>query len=112
MPMLLSSRRKPVSLMIAALFPIIARELAKADDVPNIHWKLISPSLIGIAVRAHGMTWSACCRQAEPGTWLRHTLPIPVGFAKSYGGEEYLARVENDLDRLSDDGQRFCRSHD
>ncbi|WP_210552714.1 hypothetical protein, partial [Staphylococcus aureus] len=36
MPLLLSSRHKPVSLMIAALFPIIYREFAKADDVPDI----------------------------------------------------------------------------
>ncbi|MNR40757.1 hypothetical protein D3C85_1590780 [compost metagenome] len=29
--------------------------------------------------------------------------------AKSHGGEEYISRLENDLGRLSDEGQRFVR---
>jgi hypothetical protein len=55
MPSLLSARRQPVSLMIAALFPIIYGELAKADDVPDL-LKFI-PFFDGIAARPRGMNW-------------------------------------------------------
>ncbi|WP_194270602.1 hypothetical protein [Glaciimonas soli] len=48
---MLKAHRQPVSLMIAALFPIIYRELAKADDVSA----------------------DACCTWQVPGVYLEES---------------------------------------
>lgn len=113
MPMLLSSRRKPVSLMIAALFPIIYRELAKAGDVPDLlklipffDWDRCKNARHGLVEAFMSSNWRAG-DLALTAYRCGDVAKILERVAKSYGGEEYLARVENDLDRLSDDGQRF-----
>ena len=113
MPLLLSSRHKPVSLMIAALFPIIYRELAKADDVPDIlkfipffDWDRCKNARHGLVEAFMSSNWRAgdlaltAYRCGDVGKILERV-------AKSPGGEEYLSRVENDLGRLSADVQRF-----
>jgi len=113
MPLLLSSRHKPVSLMIAALFPIIYREFAKADDVPDIlkfipffDWDRCKNARHGLVEAFMSSNWRAgdlaltAYRCGDVGKILERV-------AKSPGGEEYLSRVENDLGRLSADGQRF-----
>ncbi|MCQ4279579.1 hypothetical protein NA643_10835 [Pseudomonas stutzeri] len=113
MPMLLSSRRKPVSLMIAALFPIIYRELAKADDVPELlkfipffDWDRCKSARHGLVEAFMSSNWRAG-DLALTAYRCSDVAKILGRVAKSYGGEEYLARIENDLNRLSDDGQRF-----
>lgn len=117
MPLLLSSRHKPVSLMIAALFPIIYRELAKADDVPDImkfipfsDWDRCKYARHGLVEAFMSSNWRAgdlaltAYRCGDVGKILGRVSKLP-------GGEDYLLRVENDLSRLSSDGQRFvCRT--
>ncbi|HBO2529472.1 hypothetical protein OLM64_28410 [Pseudomonas aeruginosa] len=117
MPLLLSSRHKPVSLMIAALFPIIYRELAKADDAPDIlkfipffDWDRCKNARHGLVEAFMSSNWRAgdlaltAYRCGDVGKILGRVSKLP-------GGEEYLLRVENDLSRLSSDGQRLvCRT--
>lgn len=112
MPLLLSSRRKPVSLMIAALFPLIYRELATADDIPDllkfipfVDWDRCKHARHELVEAFMTSSWRAgdlaltAYRCSDIDKILWHV-------AKSHGGEEYLSRIENDLSRLSDDGQR------
>lgn len=112
MPSLLRTRRQPVSLMIAALFPMIYRELAKANDVPDLlklfpffDWDRCKTARRELVDAFMSSSWHAgdlaltACRCGDVALILKRV-------AKSYGGEEYLARVENDLGRLNDDDRR------
>jgi hypothetical protein len=112
MPSLLRARRQPVSLMIAALFPMIYRELAKADDAPDLlmffpffDWDRRKTARRELVDAFMSSSWNAgdlaltACRCGEVDLILKRV-------AKSLGGEEYLARVESDLSRLNADDQR------
>jgi hypothetical protein len=107
LPTLMRSRREPISSMVAALFPILYRELAKVDDVPDLlklipflDWdrckaarhELVSAFISSPAWRPGDLALTAC-RCADVGKILRRT-------AKSYGGDAYLGRVDADLDLL------------
>jgi len=107
LPTLMRSGREPISSMIAAMFPIVYRELAKADDVPDLlkfipffDWdrckaarnELVSAFTSSPVWRPGDLAYAAC-RCAEIGKILRRT-------ARSYGGEAYLNRIEADLHRL------------
>lgn len=111
MPSLLRARRQPVSLMIAALFPVIYRELAKANDVPDLlkvfpffDWDRCKTARRELVDAFMSSSWHAgdlaltACRCGDVARILKRV-------AKSHGGEEYLARIENDLGRLNDDGR-------
>lgn len=111
MPSLLRARHHPVSLMIAALFPMIYRELAKADEVPDLlkfvpffDWDRCKTARHELVDAFMSSSWSAgdlaltACRCDDVAKILKQV-------AKSYSGEEYLARIENDLGRLNDDGR-------
>lgn len=115
MPSLLRAHRQHVSLMIAALFPIIYRELTKPADVPDLlkfipflDWdrcKIARNELVGAFMSS---SWNAgdlaltACRCGDVEKILNR-----VG--KSYGGEAYLVRIENDLTRLDGDDQRLVK---
>lgn len=112
MPSLLRTRHQPVSLMIAALFPMIYWELAKSDDVPDLlkfftffDWDRCKSARRELVDAFMSSSWHAgdlaltACRCGDVALILKRV-------AKSYGGEEYLARIENDLGRLNDDGRR------
>lgn len=111
-PLLLRAGRQPVSLMIAALFPMIYRELAKADDVPDLlkffpffDWDRCKTARRELVDAFMSSSWHAgdlaltACRCGDVALILKRV-------AKSYGGAEYLARIENDLGRLNDDERR------
>lgn len=113
MPMLLSSRRKPVSQMIAALFPIVYRELARTDEGPNIlsflpffDWDRCKNARHGLVDAFMSSNWTpgdlalTAYRCGDVGKILGRV-------AKLRGGKEYLSQVENDLGHLNDDAQRF-----
>lgn len=108
LPMLMRQQKDPVSMMIAAAFPLIYRELAKKDDVPDLlkfipflDWdrckaarqELVSAFLL--SSWAPGDLALTACRCNDLGKILRRT-------AKSYGGDRYIGRVEADLSRLPD----------
>lgn len=114
-PSLLHARRQPVSLMIVALFPMIYRELAKTDDVPDLlkfvpffDWDRCKSARHELVDAFMSSSWNAgdlalaACRCGDVRRILKRV-------AKSYGGEEYLARIENDLGRLNDDERRMVK---
>lgn len=116
MPSLLLARRQPVSLMIAALFPMIYRELAKADAVPDLlkfvpflDWDRCKTARRELVNAFMSSSWKAgdlaltACRCGDVAKILKRV-------AKSYGGEDYLVRMENDLDRLNDGERRLVMS--
>lgn len=115
MPSLLRARRQPVSLMIAALFPVIYQELANADDVPDLlkfvpffDWDRCKTARRELVDAFMSSSWHpgdlalTAYRCGDVTLILRRV-------ANSYGGEEYLARVENNLGCLSDDGLRVVK---
>lgn len=115
MPSLLRARHQPVSLMISALFPMIYGELAKAVDVPDLlkfvpffDWDRCKTARRELVDAFMSSSWHAgdlaltACRCGDVAVILKRV-------AKSYGGEEYLARIESDLGRLNDNGQRVVK---
>ncbi len=107
-PMLMRQGRNPVSPMIAAAFPIVYRELAKQDDVPDLlkffpflDWdrcKVARQELVSAFMSskwAPGDLALTACRCEDVGKILRRT-------AKALGGGAYLARVAADLSSLPD----------
>ncbi len=113
LPMLMKQRKDPVSLMIAAAFPMIYRELAKKDDVPDLlkfvpffDWDRCKAARQELVSAFMSSSWApghlalTACRCADIPRILRRT-------AKAYGGEAYLDRVNSDLARVPDG----CRKH-
>lgn len=107
-PMLMRQGQDPVSPMIAAAFPMIYRELAKQDDVPELlkffpffDWdrcKVARQELITAFMSSSWMPGDfalTACRCEDVGKIFRKT-------AKAYGGEAYLTRVIEDLLRVPD----------
>ena len=105
-PTLLRARHQPVSLLIAALFPMIYRELAKTDDVPEllkfvpfIDWDRCKTARHEIVGAFMSSTWA-------PGdlavtAWRCDDIKrILRRVAKSSGGAEYLKQIEIDLSRI------------
>ncbi|MEX3973791.1 hypothetical protein [Paraburkholderia caribensis] len=108
-PSLLSARHQRVSSMIAALFPLIYRELAKESDVPDmikfvpfVDWdrcktarRELVHAFMTSSWRPGDLALTACrCNDVKK---------IFKRVAASYGGDEYLASIENDLGRLGTD---------
>ncbi|ESZ35911.1 MULTISPECIES: hypothetical protein [unclassified Mesorhizobium] len=107
LPTLFRSGRSPVSAIVAATFPLVYRELAKEDDVPDffkfvpfIDWdrckaarrELVDTFLSSDAWRPSDLALTAC-RASDVGKILRRA-------AKSYRGEAYIARVAADVEML------------
>lgn len=108
LPMLMRQRKDPVSLMIAAAFPLIYRELAKKDDVPDLlkfipffDWDRCKAARQELVSAFMSSSWApgdlalTACRCNDLGKILRRT-------AKAYGGDGYIRKVEADLARLPD----------
>jgi hypothetical protein len=110
MPVLMRHPRAPVSLMVAAAFPMVYRELAKEGDVPDLlkfipflDWdrcKAARHELVSTFMSSS--SWSptdlalTACRCREVGKILRRA-------AKSYSGEEYIERLAKEIGRLPDE---------
>lgn len=108
LPMLMRQRKEPVSLLIAAAFPLIYRELAKKDDVPDLlkfvpffDWDRCKAARQELVSAFMSSSWApgdlalTACRCNDLGKILRRT-------AKAYGGDGYIGRVAADLARLPD----------
>lgn len=115
MPSLLRARRQPVSSIIAALFPMIYRELMNAADVPDLlkfipffDWDRCKTARQEVVQAFMSSSWKpgdlalTACRCGDVARILKRV-------AKSYGGEEYLTQIENDLGRLNGDDQNLVR---
>jgi len=108
LPMLMRQRKDPVSRLIAATFPLIYRELAKKDDVPDLlkfvpffDWDRCKAARQELVSAFMSSSWApgdlalTACRCNDLGKILRRT-------AKAHGGNGYIGRVEADLARLPD----------
>jgi len=106
LPMLMRHRREPVSLMIAATFPMIYRELAKKDDVPIflqfisfLDWDRCKAARSELVDAFMSSSWSpadlalTACRCGDVNKILHRA-------AESSGGQEYIERVAKEIDRL------------
>jgi len=115
MPSLLRAHHKPVALMIAALFPVIYRELARADDVPDLlkfvpflDWDRCKTARRELVDAFMSSSWKpgdlalTACRCGDVAKILKRVL-------WSYGGEEYLKRIEIDLYHLDAESQRLVK---
>lgn len=111
-PVLLRLRTKQVSPMIAAAFPAIHRELAKADDVPDLFrfvpfldWDRCKAARNELVDAFMSSSWPArdlaltACRADEVGRILAR-------LAKQHGGKSYLKRMAVELNNLPSN----CRS--
>ncbi len=108
LPMLMRQPRDPVSLIVAAAFPMIYRELRKKDEVPDLlkfipffDWDRCKAARQELVTAFMSSAWApgdlalTACRCDDIGRILRKT-------AKTNGGEGYLSRVVGDLARLPD----------
>lgn len=108
LPMLMRQRKDPVSLMIAATFPLIYRELRKKDDLPDLlkfvpffDWDRCKAARQELVSAFLSSNWApgdlalTACRCDDVGRILRRT-------AKAHGGEPYLGHISADLGRLPD----------
>jgi hypothetical protein len=108
LPTLLRSRNRPVSLMIAATFPSIHRELAKADEVPDIFkfipfldWDRCKAARHELVDAFMSSSWPprdlalTACRANEVSRIMRRVI-------KQNGGEAYVKRIASDLNGLPD----------
>lgn len=115
MPLLLRARHQPISLLIAALFPQIYRNLGKSSDLPTFMWfvpfldwsprKAARHELVDAfkssSWRAGDLALTACrCGDVEK---------ILKLVAWSSHGTRYLERIESDLLRLDHGSQRLVK---
>ena len=106
LPLAMRSRREPVSSLVAVAFPMVYRELAKEDDVPEIlklvpfiDWDRRKSARHELVYAFMASSWPpgdlalTACRSDDVGKILRRT-------AKAYGGDTYINRIADDLSRL------------
>ncbi|HGR4956599.1 hypothetical protein RBG07_12070 [Klebsiella aerogenes] len=114
-PSLLHTHRQPISLMIAALFPIIYKELANLKNVPKrlnifffFDWDRCKAARIELVEAFMSSSWRpgdlalTACR-------CNDVSKILTQVAQSYSGEKYLAQIENDLDRLDESSKIYVQ---
>ncbi len=115
MPSLLRARNQPVSPMIATLFPVIYRELAKADDVPDLLKFVPFFDWDRCKTARHELVYAFISSSWSPGdlALTAHrsgdVIKILERVAKVYGGKEYLTSVEHDLGRLDFDDRKVVK---
>lgn len=111
LPTLLRLRDQPVSLLIAVAFPLIHRELAKADDVPEffkfipfMDWDRCKAARNELVDAFMSSSWPprdlalTACRANE-------VVKIVRRVAKQRDGEAYIQRIASDVGTL----QEGCR---
>jgi len=113
MPSLLRARRQPVSLMVAALFPLLYWELAKEDDLPDLlkfvpflDWDRCKTARRELVDAFMSSSWRAG-DLALTAYRCSDVAKILEQVAKSFGGQKYLALIESDLGRLNDNCRRM-----
>lgn len=106
LPVLLRSKDRPVSPMIAAVFPSIHREYARADEVPEFFkifaffdWDRCKAARNDLVDAFLSSSWPpyylalTACRTNE-------VFNILERVAKQSGGKSYLKRITADIDKL------------
>lgn len=115
LPVLFHCRYEPVSSIVTVLFPLIYREFAKADDVPDllkfvpfVDWdrcKSARNELVDVFMSSSWAPGDLAVTAYRCGEVER----ILKRVAKSKGGEDYINKIENDLDRLDDEHRLSVR---
>lgn len=114
-PSLLNARHKPVSLMISVLFPIIYKELSKANDFSDrfnifsfFDWDRCKTARNELVEAFMSSSWNpgdlaltACLCDEE--------FKILKRVAQSYEGKKYLYKIESDLERLNADRKVYVK---
>ena len=116
LPGLMMSRWEPVSELVAAAFPMVYRELAKEDDVPDllkfipfVDWDRCKSARRQLVSTFMSSSWRpgdlalTACRCFDVAKILRRT-------AKTYGGDAYIERIAADLSRLPDPCRELIES--
>lgn len=109
LPLLMRHRWEPVSLMIAAAFPLVYRELAKEGDVPDLlkfipffDWDRCKDARHELVYAFMSSSWPpgnlalTACRCGDVDRILRRV-------ATSYGGESYIERIAKEVYHLPND---------
>ncbi len=103
LPTILHERRKPVSSLVAVAFPLIYRELAENDDVPELFKFLPFFDWDRCKTARHELVSAFLTSVWEPGhlalaAWRAEDAEKILRFTKKQpGGEAYLRRVAADL---------------
>ncbi|MGY4823960.1 GAP1-N1 domain-containing protein [Stutzerimonas chloritidismutans] len=114
-PSLLRARHKPVSPLIAALFPVVYRELAKADDVPELLKFITFMDWDRCKAARHELVDAFTSSAWPPGDLAltayrcRDVSRILKRVTKSHDGSRYLVKIGEDLGRLEGEGRRVVR---
>lgn len=115
LPYLLRYRHEPVSSMIAVLFPLVYREYAKTDEVsdllkflPFVDWDRCKTARNELVDAFISSSWSPG-DLAVTAFRCNDVEKILKRVAKSKGGDNYLTRIENDLERLDHEHQWSIR---
>jgi hypothetical protein len=105
-PTLMRSRNRPVSLMVVAAFPSIYRELAKADDVPDLlkfipffDWDRCKAARHELVDAFMSSSWPPR-DLALTAYRINEVRKIVRRTAKQHGGDEYVERISQDLASL------------
>lgn len=116
LPKLLRAQKRPVSLLIAALFPIVYEGLAKSNDATELmkvffffDWDKCKTARIELV---DAFMWSSLWKAGDLAlTACRcgDVYKILKQVYRSYDGSKYLARVNNDLMRLNDEDRELTR---
>lgn len=112
LPTLLRLRNRPISLMIAATFPPIHREFARADNVPEffrfipfMDWDRCKAARRELVDAFMSSSWPprdlalTACRTNEVARIIRRV-------AKQHDGEAYIKRIASDVGKLP----KSCRN--
>lgn len=107
LPLLMRSQQAPVSTLVAVAFPVVYREYAKAEDIPDLlkfvpfmdwdrcksaRFELVS-AFLGSSVWAPGDLALTSCRCGDVNKIFKRV-------SNSFGGNVYITRVLSDLDHL------------
>ena len=108
-PSLFDARHKPVSLMIAVLFPVVYKELANSNSLPERYnvffffdWDRCRTARNELVETFMSSSWSAG-DLALTACLCDEVYKILKRVAQSHGGRKYLSQIGNDLDRLDAD---------
>ncbi|WP_234709812.1 hypothetical protein [Pseudomonas amygdali] len=114
-PSLLRALHQPVSPLIAALFPILYRELSKADDLPELLKFIPFMDWDRCKAARHELVDAYTSSAWPPGDLAltayrcRDVSRILKRVTKSHDGPRYLVKVGKDLGRLEGEGRRVVR---
>lgn len=115
LPSLFRAYRQPVSLIIAALFPLIYLELSRGGEVPDFlksaslfDWDHCKSARRELVKSFMSSSWHpsdlalTACRCGDLNSVLKSVV-------KADGGKEYLKKIEKDISRLNDNDQLLAK---